>query len=264
MPDELLPTLAKAVTDPALWREVYGDLLKPGVTQVGKALSTVVGLGNTILWPVQLLNERGRLSLEANLERYREKLSKIPEEKISPVVPEIGVPIAEKLSYVSDPDLREMYTTLLAKASIHESQASVHPSFVNVLNNLTPDEAQLLKQFQKQGGTTPFVAARLRQPEKEGFYQIVDTHFRLEEDTTLAFPANLPAYVSNLEGLGLIRARTDVRALPDTLYDPLLEDMQEHFKQITQPPANMTLDCAKGKVEVTRFGWLFLAACAGQ
>lgn len=45
---------------PGLIVEVYGDLAKPGVQQVGKALETVLGLGNTILWPLALANARAR------------------------------------------------------------------------------------------------------------------------------------------------------------------------------------------------------------
>ena len=136
MSAELLTALAIAATQRELLTQLYGDLAKPGVAQVGKALSTVLGLGNTILWPIQLLNERARIRLESNLERFRQKVSQIPLEKVTPVAPEIGVPIAEKLSYVADRDLRELYTNLLAKASNVDTVSQAHPSFVNVLRNL--------------------------------------------------------------------------------------------------------------------------------
>ncbi len=90
MTAEWLPSLAKAAGDQGLLTQLYGDLAKLGVSQVGKALSTVLGLGNTILWPVQLLNERARITLEINLESYREKVSKIPEDKVNEVPPEVG------------------------------------------------------------------------------------------------------------------------------------------------------------------------------
>ncbi len=189
MTAEWLPALAKAASAEGLLTQIYGDLMKPGVAQAGKALSTVLGLGNTMLWPIQLLNERTRMALEANLERYRQKVAQIPEEKIAPVPPEVGVPIAEKLSYVTDPDLRELYTNLLAKASSTETRSQAHPSFVNVLNNLSPDEAQLVRQFQKQGGAVPFVTAKFVDPTKNHWLQIVDVHFSLLAETLIAFSA---------------------------------------------------------------------------
>lgn len=262
MTAEWLPSLAKAAADQGLLSQLYGDIAKPGVSQVGKALSTVFGFGNTLLWPVQLLNERARISLEANLDRYREKVSQIPEEKIVAIPPEVGVPIAEKLSFVSDPDLRELYTNLLAKASSSETQSQAHPSFVNVLNNLSPDEAQLVRQFMQQAGVIPFITAQFVNPQTNYWLQLVDIHFSILPDTKLAFPENLPAYVSNLEGLGLINVRRDIFVVPVEVYVPLESELEENFK--TSPPPEYPLfRCQRGKIEVTRFGWLFIQACVG-
>lgn len=131
-----LQVAQEALKIPGLLVEIYGDLAKPGVKQVGKALGTVLGLGNTVLWPIHWANEHSRLYLEKNLEEYRVLLEHVPEEKIVPVAPEIGVPIAEKLTYVRDVKLADLYVTLLAKASNIDTISEAHPSFVNVINNL--------------------------------------------------------------------------------------------------------------------------------
>lgn len=258
---ELLPALAKAATDSSLIKQIYGDLMKPGVSQVGKALSSVLGLGNTILWPVQLLNERSKISLEINLERYREKMSQTPIEQVIPVAPEIGVPVAEKLSYVADTDLREMYITLLSRASSKTTQSTVHPSFVNVLNNLSPDEALLLSFFQRNAGQSPYIDVRIHAQGSKGFHELVNTYFRLDDKTTLTYIANLPAYISNLEGLGLLRVRSDIKISDDAIYQTLENDIRDTHQNLTLPPASFNFSFVKGKIEVTKFGWLFLAAC---
>ena len=67
----MLPILTEAAQIPGLLKEIYGDLAKPGVTQVGKALSTIIGLGNTLLWPIQILNERAKLTLADNLNKIQ-------------------------------------------------------------------------------------------------------------------------------------------------------------------------------------------------
>jgi hypothetical protein len=41
--------------------EVYGDLLKPGVSQVGQAIGTLLGYGNTILMPLALKNQKSKI-----------------------------------------------------------------------------------------------------------------------------------------------------------------------------------------------------------
>jgi hypothetical protein len=100
-----------------LIKEIYGDLVKPGVTQVGKAVETILGLGNTILWPLQMLNGRAKIALENNFEKYREQLKDVSEADIISVRPEVGVPILEKLAYVTDDEISQLYINLLAKAS---------------------------------------------------------------------------------------------------------------------------------------------------
>lgn len=263
MGPEWIPAITKAATEQGLLTQVYGDLAKPGVSQVGKALSTVLGLGNTILWPIQLLNERARISLEVNLDRYREKMADVPPEKVAPVPPEIGVPIAEKLGHVSDPDLRELYTTLLAKASNTDTQSQAHPSFVNVLNNISPDEASLIRQFQQQGGAIPFVSARFVNPQTLYWMQVVDIHTPILPQTRIAFINNLPAYLSNLEGLGLISIRRDIFVVPETVYEPLESQLKAQFEMVQRPPDYSDFQCNRGKIEITRFGWLFISACIG-
>ena len=249
--------LAVAATQPRLLIELYGDLAKPGVAQVGKALSTVLGLGNTILLPIQLLNERARILVEANVERYREKLARTPENDICPVRPEVGVPVVEKLSYVSDPDLRELYTTLLAKASTYATQSQAHPSFVNIINNLSPDEAQLVRQF-LQEPVIPFVQPSWTDP-KTGIFLRRGIHIALLPSTRLAFKVNLPAYISNLEGLGLIDVEHDVYSGPEEVYVRL-----ETECEASRPRGYTQVACSRGTIEITHFGWLFMQCCIGE
>ena len=56
--ETLLPMIKEALQLPGLLKEIYGDALKPGVSQVGKALGTILGLGTTVLLPVYWVNER--------------------------------------------------------------------------------------------------------------------------------------------------------------------------------------------------------------
>jgi hypothetical protein len=194
MTPDLLPSLAKAVTSESLLKEIYTDLARPGVSQVGKALAGVLGLGNTILWPVHLLNERASAALKANLERYRRKLEQQSEEAIAQVAPEVGVPVAEKLAFVSNQELADMYTTLLRSASCQATSAYAHPAFVNIINSLSPDEAVLLRSMAKHG-YLPFAV------EEQLGLRVVT--FREEVSEQLVFPRNVQAYLSNFEGLGL-------------------------------------------------------------
>ena len=118
-----------------LIKEIYGDLAKPGVQNVGTALAAVLGLGVTLMWPIMWANERAKIALEDNLEAYRDRLKDVPPEQISIAPPEVAMPILEKIGYVTNEELRSLYIELLAKASIKELNNQAHPSFVNIINN---------------------------------------------------------------------------------------------------------------------------------
>lgn len=261
-----LQVAQEALKVPGLLVEIYGDLAKPGVKQAGRALETVIGLGNTILWPIAWANERTRIALEKNLEKYRKKMESVPEDKVVGVAPEIGVPIAEKLAYVTDERLTGLYVKLLATASSLETLGNAHPSFVNIINNLSPDEARLLEYFVSKD-TMPFVLGLALESSKSKYRIISDPIVPQEALVGLAFPLNMDAYLSNLAGLGLLEIREDKRLSDDAIYEPLLEHSKNELEMIvTQVPiyAGRTLEFQKGSIAITGFGRKFIVACHSQ
>jgi hypothetical protein len=255
---ELIKEIAQI---PGVLKEVYGDLAKPGVEQVGKALGTVIGLGNTILWPVALTNEKARIALENNLEKYRKRIENTAKEEITEVAPEIGVPIGEKIAYVTNEELSDMYVELLAKASTASSASLAHPSFVNVINNLSPDEAVLLKTL-RNTPVLPFIETRLHQNGKREWNTLDPLYSPLSKVAGISFPNNVVAYVSNFEGLGILHVRTDSYMVGEGIYEPLELESKARFKGFDEiPEQKMQIKFQKGRIEVTPFGRLFLQAC---
>ena len=258
MTNSWLEVAHEALKVPGLLVEIYGDLAKPGVQQVGKALGTVFGLGNTVLWPIHWANERSRLYLERNLEDYRSRLESLPEEKVIAVAPEIGVPIAEKLTYVRDTKLADMYITLLASASNVDLVADAHPSFVNVINNLSPDEAQLLEAFIDNDGIE-FVTAKWA---AKGMYSFAgDLLIAPEHLGSLVFPNNSPAYLSNLAGLGLVSIHPEREIHGSTVYPELESYWTKQFPASRAPDPDRTLKFERGAICTTKFGLQFIHAC---
>jgi hypothetical protein len=267
---ETLQLLKDVLQVPGLLKEIYGDLAKPGVTQAGKALSTVIGLGNTILLPIHWANERTRLAVESNLEKYRKCLEAVPEEEITSVRPEIGVPILEKLSYVTDEELSDLYVNLLAKASCVDTVQFAHPSFVNVINHLSPDEAVLLREIHRQN---PLLFLTLKLSTRGEISNMQVSGWRIEDDLLtgvetkigLSFPNNIPAYFSNFKGLGLTQIRRDVPIFMESLYESLITFYQPFyqpvFKSLGYDREEQLRSFEKGWIEITPFGGLFMSAC---
>jgi len=254
---EWLKEIAKS---PEILKEVYGDLAKPGVQQVGKALNTVLGLGNTALWPVALLNERAKITLEINLEKYRVKMESVPEEDVCEVPPEVGVPIAEKISYVTNEEISNMYIELLAKASQTKLANQAHPSFAGIINNLSPDEAILIKSIKTMPGI-PFINVRLMFKGKNEWNELDPMKPGISCLNDLTYPSNIHAYLSNLEGLGVIQIREDQWMVGENIYEPLEENAKQMFAAIEKSSPDKELKINKGKIDITPFGRMLMGAC---
>ena len=75
----------------------------------------------------------------------KERLKGVPEERRIPPDPTVVVPALLALSYSMEKDnLRNMYANLLAKSMDSATAGGVHPSFVDVVTQLTPDEGRML------------------------------------------------------------------------------------------------------------------------
>jgi len=258
MNGQLVEILKEAIQIPGLMKKIYGDLAKPGVSQVGKALSSILGLGNTILWPITLANEKSRIALERNLNNYREQLSNIPLEEIIPVVPEIGVPIAEKLAYIYDFNLSELYINLLSSASSYKTSGLAHPSFVNLIGNISPDEAMLLPHLQND---IPFLECRRNNKSTNTHYYLNKMLTGLENNVPFVFPDNTVAYISNFEGLGLIEIRNNVYIKIPNVYENLERFYRPKYETELQDRENEEIVFIRGGISLTSFGKLFIHAC---
>lgn len=267
----MLPAVPEVVNEviknPEILKEVYGDLAKPGVQQVGKALGTVFGLINTALLPIEWANRSASIIFEKNFEGYRKKVEAIPIEKIVNVAPEFGVPIVQKLTYVSEESISDLYTTLLAKASNINTIGEAHPSFVNLVQNLSPDEALLLKSFGVATAVAglPFISMHIVLPDG-GYTVSQDILINQKLSSLVKFPQNISAYISNFAGMGIVNVRRDVRLKNDDVYNEI-ENQHAHLKIEAVDlggGTSISTKVVKGKIDITSFGALFLKACNPQ
>ena len=245
---------------PDLLKEIYCDLAKPGVSQVGKAIGGIVGLGNTALLPIHLVNEKARLYLEKNMNDYREQMQNQNENDVIEVTPEVGVPILEKLAYVSNDELSDMYINLLAKASTSAQVNQAHPGFVKIIDSLSPDEGLFLRKLQSQS-SIPFIEIRLKYKGKTQWNTLADLVLSKAMLSGLSHPGNAPSYVSNLAALGILQVRRDIWISPDTTYTTLWNQNNSRYAGIDAQLKDRELTYEKGKIDITEFGALFIRAC---
>ncbi len=275
--------------------QFYQDLAQPSVKALGQALSTVFELCPNSLLSLKLWTEKRKLNFVKRLNEYKEKLEQIPEGKRCEVDPQIGTPIVEKLTYTTNDEIANLFTTLLANASNIDTVNRAHPAFIDIIGRLSEDEAKIITYLQKK----PYIP----------FYHIKDYSFisnklitphhnpltLLEQDESLRFPKNVNAYFDNLLSIGILKrvisdskSKDDDYAKIENYFSKPTETttptqinvwkhakyiypyLSENYPQIsildrmgyTNPWDSHNSD--KGYFEISDFGKLFIDACKKQ
>lgn len=115
--------------------------------EANKALTTIGKTINLALVPLSgLIWGYDKISSWIG-QKLSDRLANIPEDNI--ITPPINIagPTIDAMRFTSDDELREMYANLLATSMNNETASKVHPRFVEVIKNLTSDEAFILKYF---------------------------------------------------------------------------------------------------------------------
>lgn len=126
--------------------KVYDDALAPAVRRLSPDVELMSRTVHLALAPLRALVWGAERVEELIRVRVAEKLGHVPPEKI--VEPPLNVvgPAFDSLRYAGHDDtLRELYASLIASAMNADTQASVHPAFAEMIRQMTPLDAQLLR-----------------------------------------------------------------------------------------------------------------------
>ncbi|OWV03289.1 MULTISPECIES: DUF4393 domain-containing protein [unclassified Fibrobacter] len=239
--------------------QVYSDLAQPGVKAVGQALGTVLEFSSTVLLPLKLVNEKAKLLFVKRLNEYKEKLESIPEGKRIEVAPELGAPVLDKLTYTTNDEIAELFTNLLTNASNENRVNVAHPSFVSMIERLSPDEARILKYLQN---VDEILYCDFNGNVEKG-YQVICKHVtNIQKKVSLLYPSNELAYLSNLESMGILKDNFGVHKVNESLYDEIASfHAIETLRKMLVPNQYKSITLNKCYYSVTAFGKMFIEAC---
>lgn len=194
-------------------------------------------------------------------EDLAEKVADIPEEHLTTPSPSVAIPAMQGLSYsIEEPDLKAMYLSLLATATDQRVAVDAHPSFAEVIKQLSPGEASLLLDTLRTG-TLP--AMRVNRKAAEGSGGTVEMNcllpFLADDGSTPREQESLGIWVDNWVRLGLITVDY-ARSLVDEAAYAWAEGRPEVKRLASGDSRGMdSLDFEKGIVLATDFGRRFLS-----
>lgn len=243
-------------------KKAYDDALQPIAKETGKALGT---LGKTINMALSPL--RGLVWSWEQIEDYvseaverKLKERKVPEERITTPDPDVAVPALEALRYSK---LRENYANLLATAMDSAVAKEAHPSFVEILKQLTSDEARILEYLPRVGLHEPLADLAYTVSEAKGQFTFMRHVSTLGADAKCDFPEMVPKYIDNLCRLGLTEIPPLLKLAEEFRYDRIkrLAIVKAAEKQI---PEGSSFDFVPKVFGLTVLGGAFRAACVAE
>ncbi|MPM10404.1 hypothetical protein SDC9_56736 [bioreactor metagenome] len=164
-------------------------------------------------------------------------------------------------------ELRNMYATLLANSMNKDTQDTVHPAFVELIKQLSPLEAQILKKlYDNIEYTISYPLVKLRSTISEVDNTGID---RIEHILNSDFGVNIfniDKYIlaiDNLYRLNLISVTYISRFSDISKYESI--ESSDLFHDIKQKCNNMPnlnfLQVIRGKFDITSLGIAFISAC---
>ena len=247
----------------AILEKIYDDLARPGVKNVGRAIGTVLDLFNTILLPVDFINSKASIIFRNNLEKYKASLESIEYDEVTEVPLEIGVPILEKLRYVSNEDISNFFVSLLSQASYKKTNNLAHPSFISIVTSLSPGEARIIQclhdEFNPQ---IPMMTTYLHNEELKQSVEVIKYQTPVPYETDITFRGSMPLYWTNIISYGIIDCYKDTKLGLEKWYISLLKLCKEEAvaSQIRESDG-FSFAFVAGYLEVTDFGSTFMEAC---
>jgi len=240
---------------------VYQDLAQPAVQEIGKGLHTLSKVIHIALAPVSAAvwgYEKISNYVQTSLEK---KLENVPPENIIPPDISVAGPALEALRFVGDKEeLREMFSTLLSTSMNSELSKLAHPSFVEIIKQLSSDEAKILKSIDHDL-SFPILKVQIFEKNTRHYSEPLLNFSLLPFESNCEHFELGPSYINNLNRLGLIFTSYTQRKIGENVYEPLESHVQVKYWETVANASDKSFEIQRGIIQRTDFGANFYNAC---
>ena len=241
---------------------VYQDVVQPAAKQIGQALETVAKTIHIALAPISALVWGYEQIKDFVLKNVAEKLKDVPNKNIITPNPNVAGPALEALRYTGHQEqLREMYANLLATSLDSETARNAHPSFVDIIRNMSPDEAKIIRLFATRR-SYPVIDLHAQVKDHPGYRIVVSNFSDIGPNAGCEHAKLCPGYLNNLCRLGLLDIPSGVFLTAPGTYEPLenspeLEAQKDYILKNLQG----SISFEHKMVAITDFGKQFVNSC---
>jgi len=179
-------------------KKIYEDGASEPTQEIGKATTDIVKTFRLFLAPFQI-----GAAYQDRFIKYLDKIREaVPKENQIECAPSLAGPVFEKLKYIEDGNyLKDLYLKLLTRAIDKERVNEAHPAFVTLIEQLSPDEALLLKIVAENKINYELKTNTVVEVGTFPIEQMIRNNFPME---SLNFQQNFNMYLKHLNYLNLI------------------------------------------------------------
>jgi hypothetical protein len=240
---------------------VYQDAVQPLAQETGKALGTVGRAVNAALAPL-----RGVVWGIEKIEEFvhtkvAKKLESVPPENIESPDISVAGPALESLKYVGHKEsLSDMYASLLASSMNKATSSSAHPGFVEIIRNMSSDEAKIMKYISSHG-LQPYINVLQRRKVEGGSRIVIEKYSKVSIDAGCENHELCSAALVNLERLGLFEL-IETGSLSDKSVYKALESSPDIQSMMSSVTDETTIgEIQRAYIAVTPLGKMFAKVC---
>lgn len=209
--------------DKKLIIEAYSDLVSPTAKELGITLKELTNVVlkpvRGIIWGFDTIIEYIKVEL---LNYFAER--NIDISKINPNFDKsIVVPTIEALRYTKD-DIKQMFIHLLGASLCKETSEFVHPAFVEILKQMTSDEAKIIKQLPKKSLYEPIIDIEVQKAQINGIFTVFSNFSVIADEAGCEYPEKGHIYINNLLRLGLVDVPPSSYLIDDWRYEKIFNN----------------------------------------
>lgn len=211
--------------------------------------------------------EKQKIKQQYAVEQYRDRLvnrvKEIPESIIcEPELNIIGPALEASKYYVLDKTIQDLFIELIASDCDINKKEYVHPSFIEIIKQLSSEEAKLLKGLKcDPKNNYPIVDLVVVLSDGNGEIAI-NRNYSLVGKEFCDYPDNICKYLENLDRLKLIEVVDDKHITIEDVY--LSIESSEYIKEKQEEielDSGEAFECKRKCFHITDFGASFMKCC---
>ena len=238
--------------------ELYEDGLKPAVSESGKTIALIPQAINAALVPFRIWIAKQENKYDEVVKLLNKKLEKIDVDNI--VTPEeyVVVPALQSLQYsMNSGELKDLYANLIAKSMNVDTKDKVHPTFVEIIKQMSPIDAVVFKII-CQTPYKPLINLKaLKEDGNFGDYINNISWINIYSYEQVAIS------IDNLLRLGLIEIFYDKHYYDDGVYE-LVRKAHHYIEQRALLDNKGKVVEEKKTITIPKLAWLFYRICVKE